>query len=155
MRVSSGMIYTSLTYNIMNLEDTINNTTDQASSGKRILKPSDDPIGTTRAMKYRTQITEIQKYTDNVNASSSLLSATDTACNSAVNYLQRVRELIVEGANSTNNDMDWNAMAIEVDQIKSGLMDLGNSSMGDRYIFAGEKYTDKAYTLRANVAGNS
>jgi flagellar hook-associated protein 3 FlgL len=155
MRVSSKMIYTSLTYNIMNLEDTINNTTDKASSGKRILKPSDDPIGTTRAMKYRTQVTEIQKYTDNVNAASSLLSATDTACNAVVSNLQRVRELIVEGANGTNNDMDWHGMAIEVDQIKAALMDLANTSMGDRYIFAGEKYTDKAYTLRANVAGNS
>lgn len=154
MRVSSKMVYTSLTYNIMNLEDAINNSTDQASSGKRILKPSDDPVGTTRAMKYRTQNTEILKYTDNVNAASSLLSAADTACNAVVDNLQRVRELIVEGANSTNNDLDWEAMATEVDQIKAGLMDLANTSMGDRYIFAGEKYTDRAYTLRANVAGN-
>ncbi len=155
MRVSSKMVYTSLTHNILNLEDTLNNSTDQASSGKRILKPSDDPIGTTRAMKYRTHNTEILKYTDNVNAASSLLSAADTACNASVDNLQRVRELIVEGANSTNNDLDWEAMATEVDQIKAGLVDLANSSMGDRYIFAGEKYTDKAYTLRANVAGNS
>ena len=149
MRVSSKMVYTSLTYNIMNLEEAINNSTDQASSGKRILKPSDDPVGTTRAMKYRTQNTEILKYTDNVNAASSLLSAADTACNAVVDNLQRVRELIVEGANSTNNDLDWEAMATEVDQIKAGLMDLANTSMGDRYIFAGEKYVGAAEVARA------
>jgi flagellar hook-associated protein 3 FlgL len=155
MRVSSKMIYNSLTYNIMNLEDSINHTTDQASSGKRITKPSDDPIGTTRAMKYRTQVTEIQKYTDNSNAATSLLSSADTACFSAVDHLQRVRELVVEGANSTNNQMDWDSMAAEVDQIKAGLMEIANTSMGDRYIFAGEKYPFSAYTLRANISGDS
>jgi flagellar hook-associated protein 3 FlgL len=154
MRVSSKMIYNSLTYNIMNLEDSINRTTDQASSGRRIIKPSEDPIGTTRAMRYRTQNTEIQKYTDNANAASSLLSAADTACFAVVDSLQRVRELVVEGANSTNNQLDWDSMASEVDQIKAGLVDLANSSMGDRYIFAGEKYPFSAYTLRANVSGD-
>jgi flagellin-like hook-associated protein FlgL len=151
MRVSNRMMFGNAAYNMMRSEEIIQRRSQEIGTGKRIGIPSDDPFGTSRAMIYRTNLTEIAQYTDNSNRAGGWLNLTDNSLVSVVDNLQRVRELVIAGANDTNTPESWNAMAEEIDKIRDGIMEIANTTIDNRYIFAGEKVLEKAYEMRNPV----
>jgi flagellin-like hook-associated protein FlgL len=154
MRISNKMVYGNYTMSLMHSEEIINQRNGQISSGRRISQPSDDPIGTSRSMLYRTNLTEISQYTSNSNNAKLLLNSTDDTLVKCDDYLQRVYELVVNGGNDTNSPQTWEPIAAEIDKIRDGLVDLANTNIDGRYIFAGEKILDPAYAVRASVTGD-
>lgn len=153
MRVSNRMMYSTATFNMMRSEEIIQRRMQEIYTGKRINIPSDDPFGTSRAMTYRTNLTEIAQYTENCNRASGWLDLTDNSLMSVVDYLERVRELVTAGANDSNTFESWDAMAKEIDQIRDGIVEIANTTIDDRYIFSGEKVQEKAYEYRNLVYG--
>jgi flagellin-like hook-associated protein FlgL len=155
MRVSNRMIYGNTYFNLMHSEEIINQKNKEIGTGRRINIPSDDPFGTSRAMTYRTNLTAITQYITNSNRANSWLDLTDNSLQSVSTYLQRIREMVTAGANSTNPDESWNAMANEVDQIRDSIVQIANTSIDNRYIYAGEKVLEKAYEYRNTVMSDS
>ncbi len=155
MRVTNKMIYENYSLNLMANEVKIQKYTRQVSTGKRIEKPSDDYIGTSRSMSYRSQLSDISRYLENSKQAISWYTATDDAFMTLTSDLQRIRELVVAGANDTLNTQAREAMADEIDEIQEAIMQVANSSISNRYIFAGTDYTAKAYEMRTVVAGDS
>jgi flagellin-like hook-associated protein FlgL len=140
---------------MMHSEEVINKKSQQISSGKRIGIPSDDPIGTSRAMNYRTSLTEVAQYITNSNLAKSWLDITDDSLQTVSKYLDRVRVLVTEGANSTTPDEGWEAMALEIEQIRDGIVQVTNTTMDNRYIFGGEKVSEKPYEYRNSVSSDA
>ncbi|HEX3045609.1 MAG TPA: flagellar hook-associated protein FlgL [Bacillota bacterium] len=153
MRVSNKMIYGHYSYAYAQRESAIHKLDKQISSGKRIEKPSDDPFGTSRAMSYRTSITEVAQYKENSNRAMSWLDITDNALMSIDSYLHRVRELVINGVDDALNSQEKGALAQEVDQIAAGLMQIANTTLDNSYVFAGEKTSEKPYEWRNSVTG--
>ena len=153
MRISTKMVYGNFSYSFANSEEIINQKTKQINSGKRIEQPSDDPIGTTRAMSFRTNLTEVSQYIDNSNRAISWLNISDDSLLSVTNYMQRARELVIAGANDTLNLEARTAMADEIDQISSSIMQVANANVDGRFIFAGEKLSSNPYQNRNPVSG--
>ncbi len=154
MRVSTKMIYGNFELSFARSEEIINKTTKQINSGKRIEKPSDDPYGTARAMSYRTGLTELSQYIDNSNKAISWLNIADDTLITVNNHLQRVREIVISGANDSLTKEGLAALAAEIDEISAGIMQLSNANIDERYIFAGEKVSNNAYQMRNPVSGN-
>lgn len=154
MRVSNKMIYSRFSYNFMKSEEAIHKKTTEISTGRRIGQPSDDPIGTARAMDFRSRTMEIAQYIDNSEQAISWLNCTDDALMTVTNYLQRVRELVVAGSNGSLTLEAREAYANEIDVIKDGLMQVANTTIDNRYIFGGEKYLEAPYQNRKTVTGN-
>lgn len=154
MRVSNKMLFSNYSYNFMKLEEALHKTTNQISTGRRITKPSDDPVGTTRAMDFRTRLTEMAQYIDNSERAISWLNCTDDALMTVTNYLQRVRELVIAGANGSLTLEARLAYANEIDVIRDGIMQVANTNIDNRYIFGGEKLLEAPYQQRTKVTGN-
>ncbi|HEX3048934.1 MAG TPA: flagellar hook-associated protein FlgL, partial [Bacillota bacterium] len=154
MRVSNKMIYGHYSYAYAQRESAIHKLDKQISSGKRIEKPSDDPFGTSRAMSYRTNITEVEQYKENSNRAMSWLDITDNALMSVDSYLHRVKELVINGVDSSLNSQEKGALAQEVDQIIAGLVQVANTTLDNSYVFAGEKTSEKPFEWRNSVTGN-
>lgn len=155
MRVSNRMIYGNTYFNLMHSEEIINQKNKEISTTRRINIPSDDPFGTSRAMTYRTNLTEITQYISNSNQANSWLDLTDNSLQSVSTYMHRIRELVTAGANGTNPDESWEAMAIEIDQIRDSLVQIANTTIDNRYIFAGERVLEKAYEYRNAVLSDN
>lgn len=154
MRVSNKMIYSNFSYNFMKSEEAIHKKTNQISTGRRIGQPSDDPVGTARAMDFRTRGTEMAQYIDNSERAVSWLNCTDDALMSVTTYLQRVRELTIAGSNGSLTAQAREAYANEIDVIRDGIMQIANTTIDTRYIFGGEKLLEAPYQPRNNVTGN-
>lgn len=112
-------------------------TQEQLSSGRRINRPSDSPVDTATAMRLRSEQQQITQRARNIDDGLGWLGSADTAIGQAASVLQRVRQLSVSGLNSTNGPTEREAMAAEIDELRSGLIGIANTQHLGRPIFAG------------------
>lgn len=110
---------------------------DQLSSGKLINKPSDDPAGAVNAMSLRSDSTRNAQYSRNAQDGIGWLSTADNTLTSSLTNLQRIRELVLQGATGTSDADSRQALADEIKTAKQGLIALANTTYQDRPIFAG------------------
>ena len=117
----------------------------QISTGKRLEQPSDDPSSAAQILTLKRSIEEMNRFLKNMDVANSWLSAADTAFDKLDGYVSRVRELAVQGANDTQNAESRAAIAKELNQIFSELLDIGNTQSMGKYIFAGTKSDKKPF----------
>jgi flagellar hook-associated protein 3 FlgL len=113
------------------------------STGKRITKLSDDPVGASYSIRYSTDIAKEEQYLNNIASSKEILTATETALSSANEVLGRIRELTVQAGGAASSETSKESIKVEMEQLKEELVNLANTSYNGRYIFSGYK-TDKA-----------
>ena len=142
MRVTNGMLANNMMRNINRNMTRMDKLQQNMATGKKFLKPSDDPIGVSRSLRLNTDIAVMEQYKRNVDDSISWLETTEMAMNNMIAVLQRTRELTVQAANDTNDIGERRAIAAEIDQLREQLIGIGNTTYAGRYIFSGYK-TDK------------
>src|SRR5690554_4516106 len=126
-RVTQSMLNTQLLRNLSNNLGRMETLQNQYSTGKRINKPSDDPVGVSFSLRYRSEISANDQYQKNVDSSLSWVSFADKMLEQTGDVLQKVRELAVQGANGTNPQEALNNIASEIDQLYEQLVSVGNS----------------------------
>lgn len=118
------------------------------SSGKRINAPSDDAFGTVRSMSMRSIKSAIDQYATNLNTAKGSLGFTESTLGEMTTNVRRAYELAVSGANGATDQIGREAMAAEITQIQSRIVNLANSQgPGGSYLFAGQKTSTKPYVV--------
>jgi flagellar hook-associated protein 3 FlgL len=118
----------------------------QLSTGRRINKPSDDPIGITFSMRYRSELSANDQYKRNVDDAQSSLDYMDMVLGQAGDILQRVRELTVQASTGTNSHTALDAIRIEAGQLYDQMVIVGNSQFKGKYVFNGQATEKKPYS---------
>ncbi|ALC92259.1 hypothetical protein AM500_22665 [Bacillus sp. FJAT-18017] len=137
MRVTQSMLNQNMLANINRSNQAMEKYQQQLSTGKKIDKPSDDPVVAVRGMFYRSSLNEIDQYKRNSGDGLSWMTATDEALDEVTSVLQRVRELTIQGTNGTNGETDRAAIAQEIAQLKEHLGEVANTQLAGKFIFAG------------------
>src|SRR3990167_752159 len=114
-RVSTSQTFTQGTNAILDNQSKVSLTQLQLSKGTRILKPSDDPIGSSVALNLQRQIDNTTQYIANGQAAQARLATEDSVMDNVSSILGRVRELALLGANGTLNHSDREAICIEIE----------------------------------------
>ena len=146
MRISLGMIAESSLRNIEANQNRLETLQNQITSGSRITKPSDDPIGAAQALDLLESLDQSQQYGRNIDQAVSWLNTSDTALQSVTDSLHRARELAVQAANGTLSASDRGAIQSEINQIQQHVLDLTNSKYGAYFLFSGTRTDQKGYT---------
>jgi flagellar hook-associated protein 3 FlgL len=110
---------------------------DQLATGKKITKPSDDPVVAMKGMFYRSNLTSIEQYKRNLSELYLWMDNSEAGIDQANQGLQRVRELTLQGKNGTLSEEDKKAVAVEIEQIKKDLVGVAETKVAGRYIFHG------------------
>lgn len=145
IRVTQSMLNTNMMRNLYKSNNTLDKLQDQLSSGKRINRPSDDPVLVVRSMFYRSSVMEIEQFKRNAEDGLSWIDETDEALNQVTQVLHRVRELTVQGSNGTLEQTSLNAIADEIEQLKAHIGEIANTTIGDRFIFGGTDTKTKPF----------
>lgn len=153
MRITEQMTATIILNDLNNSINQLQDTQTKLSSGHNINKPSDDPEGTVRVMALNTALSANAQYQKNINDATGWLQTTDQALANIGSALQRVRTLVIEGANATLSDTDRQALAQEVDQLINNVVDNANAAYGNRYIFGGNHTGSKPFSVSNNTGG--
>lgn len=142
MRVTSGMMVNDMLRNLNTNTMRLDEAQRKLYTGRKINAPSDDPAGLVKSLRLRTALNENEQYLSNINEAKSFMDTTDAALNNINEVLQRMRELAVKAATSSNAPDDMNAIATEIEQLNEQLQLVANSSYGSKYIFAGSNVTE-------------
>ncbi|OMF04641.1 flagellar hook-associated protein FlgL [Paenibacillus sp. FSL H7-0942] len=153
MRITNNMLSSQLLLNLNRNAQQMNNTQTQLATGRKINKPSDDPVGITYSLRYRAELSSNDQYQKNVDSAISWLEFNDTVMNQAGNAIQRLRELTVQASTGTNPQSALDSINEEVKQLKEQLVDISNSKLNGKYIFNGETYDVKPYDFPSNQDG--
>jgi flagellin len=112
-------------YNINS--SSISKNAEKLSSGYRVNRAADDAAGLAISEKMRTQIRGLNQASRNSQDGISMIQVAEGALASVHGILQRVRELTVQGANGTNEQIDRNMIALEVWQLSSEIRDMADT----------------------------
>ena len=104
---------------------------------KRINTPSDDPAGTARAARLRSEDADLRALQETVGFGLSILGAQDAALGEADSLLTRAREIAAQHANGLNTPGERMAAAAEIEEIERALITLGNTTVAGRHVFGG------------------
>jgi flagellar hook-associated protein 3 FlgL len=146
MRVTTGMSQRHVLSDLRRVQERLATAQSQVSGGKRIEKPSDDPLGAERAMRLNDQLASNTAYRSAVDESRSWLDATDTALGSLSDIVQRVRELTLQAANGSTTPAGRQSIKLEVDQLTEQAKTTLNSAFDGRHLFSGTKTDTPPYS---------
>lgn len=145
MRVTQSMLSNNMLRNLNTSYGKMSKLQDQVNSGKKITRPSDDPVVAIKGMGYRTELEKIGQYTRNLGEAHNWLDTSDSSLGEVGDALNRVKELVVQAANDTNTADDREKIKAEIDQIKEQIRDLANTQTGGKYIFSGSNTQSPLY----------
>lgn len=154
MRVTQSMISGNMLRNLSSSYARLDKYNDQLASGKKINRPSDDPVVAMKGIFYRSDVTQVEQYQRNLSEAYTWTDASDDALDKVTSSLQRMRELAVQGATDTNSVDSRKAIASEINQLISHYVSLGNTQIGDKYIFNGLDTTAKPVKYNVNTLAN-
>ncbi len=104
----------------------------------RIHNLRDDPLAASRASRFQSEIMRSDRYGKNIEAVQNTLTTAEGELRSAMDVLQRIRELGVQGANGTLDKAQMGYIAREVDQLLGELLTIGNTKdQNGNYLFSG------------------
>ncbi|QAT39946.1 flagellin [Clostridium sp. JN-9] len=96
------------------------------SSGVKLNSAKDDPNALAASERLNMQIRGMQMAGRNAQDSASMLQTAEGGLDGMTSMLQRARELVVQGANGTNTDLDKGIIKNEINSMIKGVTDLAN-----------------------------
>lgn len=143
MRITQSMLSNNMLRNVMSSYSKMGKLQEQLSSGKKVNRPSDDPVTVMKSLGYGMTVDKVAQYQKNLGEVNNWLDSSDDALDGVGKVLHRARELVTNAANTgTMTPEDREKIKIELDQMRTQLQDLANTKVGDKYIFSGT-LTDK------------
>lgn len=147
MRISTNTIYENGGARISDLQVGLNKTQQQISTGRKILTPSDDPIGSARALVITQSDAVNDQYAVNRNSAKYNLSVAEGVLGEVTNTLHSIKTLTVSAGNGVLSDAERGYIAGELQSNLDHLLGLANSSDGTGgYLFSGFSSTVVPYS---------
>jgi flagellar hook-associated protein 3 FlgL len=139
MRVTNRSIFESIKYNLGTISNELNKANEIASTGKRINKLSDDPVGLTQSLSIQSSLANIEQMQRNIDYGQSWLNSSESALTSVSNILSDTKALCVQMASGTVGADQRAAAAENVQNNLDEIVSLANTNVNGSYIFAGSK----------------
>ena len=155
MRVADNFRYQLYQTTLSNLKAQMDRTTQEIASGKQVMVPSDNPSSYAQNLQILTEQSQNSQYKSNLNSLQAVGSYYTTSVNQVGNILSSVQQLAVEQASSTVNADSRTSASETVNDLIQQLVTLGNTKVGDTYIFGGTKANTPAYSAAGTFLGST
>jgi flagellin-like hook-associated protein FlgL len=121
----------------------------QAATGKTVQQPSDDPVSARRILDLRDTLSSLAQFQENRQTMNSLLRMTEANLGEVETIVLRARSLTLSAINDAVSPGNRQAMATEVAHLFGETLQVGNTSVNGRFIFAGQAYSSAPFTATA------
>lgn len=157
MRISTGMIFDAGVSSINRQTASLLHLQQQVASGRRILTPSDDPVAAARALEVTQSQNVTAQFKLNHDNANSALGLEEAQLSGAGDLLARVRELAVQGGNTSLSASDRRAITAELRSRFEELTGIANATDGaGQYLFSGFMGSTRPFggSVESLIAGN-
>ncbi|BBO88271.1 flagellar hook-associated protein FlgL [Desulfosarcina ovata] len=133
MRISAKIMAENIKANLAKQSAQLSKTQIEIATGKKINSLSDDPEGVGKVLDYRTTLSTIDQYQQNITDAKTRVEYTETILGQ-INGLVNDAKDIASNADTENGE----ALAEEVANIRDQILSLANSRYNGSYIFSGD-----------------
>lgn len=155
MRISTLMLQKSLTSGLRGRMESIARAAAEASTGRRVRTVSDDPVDAAQIMRMESQVRDIDQFRRNGTFATTKLSTEDVALSTVRDVLQRAKTLAMSSTSADPTDAGRLAALASVRQLKEEVVALGNTRVGNEYIFGGDQSTSPPFLLDGTYVGDA
>ena len=127
----------------------------QLASGKRLVRPSDDPDDAVTIRKSTSVIAKIESRLDRASHVESQLATYDTSLSSGIDVVRRLHTLTIQLGNDTNSAADRATAAEELIALRDALRSIANTEIDGNYVFAGNNNDQPAFDATGAYVGDS
>ena len=150
MRITPGMTSDNALYNLQKGRTLLNRLQEQIASGSVINRPSDDPITTRQLLDMDSQLDKGDQYLSNITKGNLSLSMTDTALQGMADIIAQAKKTVGTITSGSSDPTVRENAASQLEELKKQLVDLGNTQLGDQYLFAGFKNSTPPFSTADN-----
>ena len=147
MRIGDNFTYQLYVTQLSNLKVQMNQASEEVASGKKVMVPSDDPSSYAQNLQVLAEQSQNTQYGKNLSTLQTNGAYYDTAVNSIGNILGSIQQLAIEQTSSTVGSDSRTSAVSQVNDLIQQLATVGNTKVGDTYIFGGTKSNNPAYTV--------
>ena len=151
MRITNKVMQNNSLSNIntnKRLQDQLNT---QMATEKKINRPSDDPVVAIRALRLRTNVSQITQYYDkNSKDAKSWLSVTEDALTTVSSVIEDLIEQTTKGSNENLTSSDRKTILDALASLRDEVYATGNADYAGRSIFTGYR-TDTSLKFKADT----
>ncbi|GFH91796.1 flagellar hook-associated protein 3 [Lachnospiraceae bacterium] len=154
MRMTNKIMQNNSLYNINNNKELQDKLSTQMSTKKKISRPSDDPVIAIRALRLRSDVSQItQYYSKNAKDAESWLKVTGDALETTAEILKSMAGLCTQGAVKVFDASNVSIVVEQLKELKDEFYSTGNVDYAGRYMFTGYR-TDTSLTFIENLPEN-
>lgn len=146
MRINSKIMADTIKANLARQSAQLIDTQMKLASGKRINRISDDHIGIGKVLSYRSTLSKIDQYRENITDAQTRVKYTETILGQIHDFLRQAKSI----AYATNAE-DKLSLAGEVKDIRDQAVGLANSKYADNYLFSGHLTDRPAFDAVTNA----
>lgn len=139
MRITSANAFESSVSQLQKRQQALTEAQEQLTSGKRVLKPSDDPAAAAQAERALASVARSEAQMRALDASRNSMQLTESALGTAGELMQQARDLLVSAGNGSYTDSERRTIAESIRGLRNDLLAVANRSDGaGRYLFGGQ-----------------
>jgi flagellar hook-associated protein 3 FlgL len=155
MRVTTNLIFDKNLRAINTSQGQLSDIQTQLASGKKLLRPSDDPVGASQVIRLTEEIDKINQYKRNNDLVTNALEIQETSLRSINEVVNRARVLAVQSGNGILSSADKQAVGAEIEQLRDQVIDLMNTqNASGEYIFSGYQSASQAFEFNPSASDN-
>jgi flagellar hook-associated protein 3 FlgL len=144
-RITPEMVRSTTLTSINESLEAVQRSSEELSSGKKILQASDNPVGTSEIINLNYEIEGLNSYSNGISNGQGWLQTATSAMGNISEILQRVRELLVEGSNGTTSEENLRSFGVEVTHLTEAVKQDANTQYAGQYVFSGSATSTKPY----------
>ena len=138
IRISFLQGFNSGVQGMLRLQQQTYDTQSQVTTGRRVVTPSDDPVASARIIQVSRELSQLDQYINNADATENRLNIEEGQIQQASNILVRIRELTIQAGGLALTQSDRQNIAAELDARLDEMLQLANTrDVNGEYIFAG------------------
>ena len=155
MRISTNQFYNQNLRSLMDNQSKLSDTQEALSTGKKLNRPSDDPVGAAKVVRLTEELDKLTQYQRNNDFLIGSLEQQETVLDSITNAVDRARVLTIQSGSGAITDSDREALGSELKEIRDELLDLMNSKDANgQYIYSGHQSDTPAFSIASTNNGN-
>ena len=125
-RVGTANMYDNAIRNVSARQTSLVNLQENLTSGKRVVRASDDPVSAAQAERALTRISRIQTEQRALENQRNAIAQAESTMGDAVNLVQEIRQLVVNAGNGTLKPEDRKTIANQLQSLREQLSDVAN-----------------------------
>ena len=155
MRVTERVKFLSANRTLGRLQGEQQKRMTQLSSGRRLQRLSDDPIASQRVTQIKKSAEKVEQYQRNIDFAKHPLEVADATLDESSQILYRLKELVIQGLQTTLTPQDRDHLANEVVALRDQMQSLANTQVNNQHLFGGFTTDTPPYDATFTFVGDA